>query len=78
MAIPSILKTMMENRKINNLASNVQTMSMSGLPKVSVPGSHSFKKKIIEDTPKHKVLIEHFEAIVERCSNENDSCSEDE
>jgi hypothetical protein len=76
MPLPNILRTMMENRNANNLATPMGQLSMA--PKSSLPGSHSFKKKIIEDTPKHKVLIEHFEAIIKRCENENESCSDEE
>jgi len=67
----------MENRRANNLAIPLQGMSLQGVPKSSEPGSHAYKKKIIEDTPKHKVLIEHFEAIVEKCSNECSSSDEE-
>jgi len=75
-AIPNILKTMLENRNVNNLATPIGQISISS--KSSSPGSHSFKRKIIEDTPKHKVLIEHFEAIIEKCSADDCSDSDDE
>ena len=71
-----LLKSMLENRRANNLAIPVQAMSLN--QKTVSPGSHAYKKKIIEDKPKHKHVIPHFEALVDKYSNDNDSDSDED
>jgi len=55
-----LLKTMLENRKVNNITDK------AGITHTST------KQEIIEKKPKHKKLKEYFESIVERCIEEED------
>ena len=72
-----LLKSMMENRKMNGLNNAVANMGIQGpLAKSSAPGTRAYKMKIIEEELKHPEIKKHFEAIVSKC--EADDCSTDE
>ena len=58
-----LLKTMLENRKVNNITDKAGKMTITHT---------STKQEIIEKKPKHKKLKEYFETIVERCIEEED------
>lgn len=60
-----LLKTMLQNRKVNTVASTVGNMSLG-------PPQKSQKQEIIDSKPKHKKLKEYFESVIERCVDEDD------
>ena len=63
-----LLRQMKANRQVSVTPS---VTSLHALPK---PDSNVVtKKKIIEDKPKHKVLKEYFENLIERICSENES-----
>ena len=71
-----LLKTMTENRRMNNLTTAVANVALG--PKTSSFGSKAFKSKIIEDInddkpPKNADLKQHFEAIVNKYEAEDSS-----
>ena len=74
-----LLKSMTENRKMNNLTTAVANVALAHKP--TSFGSKAFKSKIIEDInddkpPKNADLKQHFEAIVNKY--EADDSSDDE
>ena len=67
-----LLRQMKANRQTTRSDSTTPAVtSIHSLPK---PDSNLVtKKKIIEDKPKHKVLKEYFENLIERICSENES-----
>ena len=66
-----LLKTMLENRKVNNVSEKVGTMTIN-----PAESRKSAKQEIIEKKPKHKKLKEHFESIIVRYTDEDDEDSQ--
>ena len=65
---------LLRQMKANRQTITPAVTSIHSLPK---PDSNIVtKKKIIEDKPKHKVLKEYFENLIERICSENESESE--
>lgn len=65
-----LLRMMNANRQANGITSKMTTVSLNP------PTSKSSKQEIIEKKPKHKKLKEHFEDIIARVCDENESDSE--